>query len=58
MGTTKIETKIPGGKVVQVTSADRSSHTTDSNESLAGRKMGGGMYDLSHSITDMGKAAK
>ena len=58
MGTTKIETKIPGAKVVQVTSADRSSHTFDGNESLAGRKMGGGMNDLSHSITETGKAAK
>jgi hypothetical protein len=55
---TKIETKIPGAKVVQVTAPDRSSHTFDGNESLAGRKMGGGMNDLSHSITDMGKAAK
>ena len=58
MGVTKIETKIPGGKVVQVTSADRSSQQYDGNEALAGRKMAGGMYDLSHSISDGNKAAK
>lgn len=58
MGTTKTEFKMPGGKIVQVTSADRSSHDMGGSEALTGRRMGGGVNDLSHSLTESGKAAK
>lgn len=59
MGTTKTESKMPGGgKIVQVTSADRSSHDMGGSEALTGRRMGGGVNDLSHSLSESGKAAK
>ena len=43
-----------GQKIRNETSADRSSHKTNANEALMGRKCGGGILDVSHSLSGAG----
>lgn len=61
----KEESAVRGQKIRTETGPDRSSHKTDMNEAIMGRKMGGGPTDLSHSLSGgattvnhMGKAPK
>lgn len=50
----KDEAAVRGQKIRTESGPDRSSHSLNMNESIMGRKMGGGPNDMSHSLGEGG----